>query len=352
MIIELLDWYLKSDIMIMHNDILNYKSIVRKLIPIDVRHFARAQYHIRDNKEIAMIAVKKDGLVLKSVSMRLKADKELVLEAVKNNPESIKFARYALRCDSEVVLVAVQLNGLTLRHACGDSKNNREIVIAAVHQNCKSLQYANDAFKNDKNIVLKAVSKDAMVLEYASINLKNDKYIVMIAVKKNGMALQFASVELKLDTDVVIEAINNNSHALQFAHPKVKEDYGIAFKAFNNLYSIGREFDTYADMINFVISQDGTALKFAPEEMKSDKKLVLSTIHNNPDALLYSDFCDDKDVVMEAVKRRGSTIKYASKKLQLDYDVAVEAVLNDVSVIGLLHKSFRYHPDFVDMIKH
>ena len=56
-----------------------------------------ADIHLLDDKEIALAAVKNNGLALRYISMRLKHDKEIVSEAIKQNKHAITFVPKSLQ---------------------------------------------------------------------------------------------------------------------------------------------------------------------------------------------------------------------------------------------------------------
>jgi len=57
-----------------------------------------------------------------------------------------------LKNDREIVLTAVQRNGNALRHASDELKKDREIVLAAVQENGSALCYASDELKKDQKL--------------------------------------------------------------------------------------------------------------------------------------------------------------------------------------------------------
>ena len=60
-----------------------------------------ASERLKDDKEIVLEAVSKDGWGLKYVSDRLKDDKEVVLEAIKNNGLALAYA--SNRVQAEII---------------------------------------------------------------------------------------------------------------------------------------------------------------------------------------------------------------------------------------------------------
>ncbi|MGL6120633.1 MAG: DUF4116 domain-containing protein, partial [Fusobacteriaceae bacterium] len=245
-------------------------TIIEKIRRIDIDR--------RNNKDIVLTAVKKNGLDLQDASKELQNDKEIVLAAVTNSGDALQYASKELQNDKEIVLAAVTNYGW-------------------------GLHYASEEFKNDKDIVLAAVTKNGYALQDASEKLKNDKEFVLAAVTKNGYALQYASNEFRKDKDIVLAAVTNYGDALHYASEEFKNDKDIVLAAVTN----------YGDALRL----------FASEELQNDKEFVLTAVTKNGEALHHAsyEFKNDKDIVLAAVTNDGNALQYASKKLQNDKDI-------------------------------
>ena len=171
---------------------------------------------LSDNREVMMAVVQVSGHLLEDANERLKADKEVVMAAVQNWGEALEEASDELKGDKEVVLVAVQQNGSALRYANNVLKGDKEVVLAAVQQTGYVLWLADDALKDDKEVVLTAVQQYGGALMYASDALKGDKEVVLAAVQQDGEALKYASDALKGDKEIVTAAVQQNRAAFQF----------------------------------------------------------------------------------------------------------------------------------------
>jgi uncharacterized protein YoaH (UPF0181 family) len=64
--------------------------------------------------------------------------------------------------------------------------------------------------------------------------------------------------------------------------------------------------------------QNGEALKYASDELRADKKVVLAAVMQNGEALKYAsdELRADKKVVLAAVMQNGEALKYASVDLR------------------------------------
>ena len=93
----------------------------------------------QNDKKVMLKVVKKNGLMLKYASPKLKYNKEIVEEAIKNNPFALEFT-YLSDIDKEIVIDAVKRNGLSYRYVSGDLEFDEEIIFyALINENPCSL---------------------------------------------------------------------------------------------------------------------------------------------------------------------------------------------------------------------
>lgn len=124
-------------------------------------------------------------------------DKELLINIFRADKNRIlEFASDELRDDKEVVLEAVEKDGCSLRLASERLKDDKEFLMSLVKKNGFSLYYASDRLKDDKEVVLEAI-KSGFSLYYASDRMKDDEEVVIEAVKKDCHSLRYASERLQ-----------------------------------------------------------------------------------------------------------------------------------------------------------
>ena len=85
---------------------------------------------------------------------------------------ALKYALSALRNDREVVLTAVKKDGGALEWASGRLRNDREVVLTAVAKNGCALRDASKALCNDREVVLTAVANDRDALKLVAKPLR------------------------------------------------------------------------------------------------------------------------------------------------------------------------------------
>ena len=80
--------------------------------------------------------------------------------------------------------------------------------------------------------------------------------------------------------------------------------------------------DSREYVLNAVTNQ-GSLLDYASDELKNDKQIVLAAINNNPEALEFASdkLKEDKEVVYNSVSKVGWTYCYAKDNLLKDKDL-------------------------------
>ena len=88
-------------------------------------------------------------------------------------------------------------------------------------------------------------------------------------------------------------------------------------------------------------------MEYASEELRNDKEVVLEAVKKYGDALQFAseELRNDKEVVLEAVKENGNAIKYASPELQEDEDVKKTKALSVVCDWGDFEVDYHFLGD-------
>ncbi|UWV82657.1 DUF4116 domain-containing protein [Mycoplasmopsis cynos] len=211
-----------------------------------------------------------------------------------------------------------------------------------------ALQYASKELWSDKDVVLEAVKRDYRVLQYASKELWSDKDVVLEVMKQYGdiflnLFTLFISDEMKKEfgknRDIMLEAVKRNGYALQFASEELKKDKDVVLEAVNqvgdiflNLFTLfisdemKKEFGKNRDIMLEAVKRNGYALQFASEELKKDKDVVLEAVNQVGDIFLNEftsdelkkEFGKNRDIMLEVVKWNGYALEDASDELKKD----------------------------------
>lgn len=110
----------------------DYKEIVAN----NGNAFGKLPLNLRENYQLALMAVEMDGMNLQYVG-KLNDDKKIVLTAIKNNPKALEYASSKLQDNIDVVRVAVELDGRALKYASKRLKENKELQALASKNNYK-----------------------------------------------------------------------------------------------------------------------------------------------------------------------------------------------------------------------
>ena len=218
----------------------------------------------------------------------------------------------------------------------------------------------------DRGELLKAVQSDGLALRRASDELKADPEMVLAALGQNGTALQYAAQGLKGDGWFMLAALEQVKPRLPGSC-----DYTRCFDPL--LQHVGGGLVANPEFMHAVVAKDGHALRFASEELLSDRHLVQAAVRQSSGALehasdalkadgefmldvlktvqptsfgvgvqVYEDGCfddllkhaadallGDPEFMRKFVQRDGKTLKWASPELRSDRDLVEMAVAND-----------------------
>lgn len=192
----------------------------------------------------------------------------------------------------------------------------------------------------DRDVLLARLELDDFETMYAnklypvSPKFRDDKDVMMAVCSKNCLALSLASKTLSNDPDVVLAAIRQtNSLApmtIQYASHKLRGDKKVVRVALNHEFGI-------------------RCVKYIAPRLQQDKRLILTSIRRSsaecsleyehlrelPEALRR-----DGSIVMAALKKRGSNLRYVvAPELLDDLDMALAACKQDVKAFNFVPKS-------------
>ena len=143
------------------------------------------------------------------------------------------------------------------------------------------------AARDDRRVVLVAVALDPDCLQDASEALRNDREIVLLAVRHRtgdrSAVLKWASSSLRNDREVVLAALANDGAC-------------------------------------------NTCLEYVSQELRMDKELVLVAMRQGGRLEFVPSFQNDKEVVLESVRRCGVSLQFASEACQNDKEIVLAAM--------------------------
>jgi len=240
-----------------------------------------------------------------AVPQELWADRDFVLEAVRIDGKLIRFAPTFL-ADEDVALAAIECTGVPGVHGAA------------------AFFYLADQLRDSKHVVLAAVRRDSPqlrhspVLEAASERLRRDQAVVLAAVSARPKSLEYADPELQDDKNVVLEAAKGDVYSFEFASWRLRDDETIVRSATEN----AKHLEAYV------------VLKFATDRLRDNGDLVLWVLERylgtmwlsrRLSSLASKRLWDQKDFVLQVVKRLPRGLEFASPRLRADQDVVLAA---------------------------
>jgi len=212
------------------------------------RSLLRLPKEARQDRELALLAVRRSGTALSFLEPSLTADTEIVFAAVLQCASALRFADTKLRADAgfisklvhrcpealqhaapccaddrNVVLEAVVRGGKALRHASARLRADPDVAMAAIDRNCKALLWVHESLLISRGFVSTVVARHPKALRFAAA-WRDDKHLVLLAVQSNGCALAHASDSLRANKALVLTAIQQQQRALRYADLKLVAD--------------------------------------------------------------------------------------------------------------------------------
>jgi hypothetical protein len=197
------------------------------LICPHIMHLVDVQ--LRDNKELALLALSYKGHAYIDLSDRLKNDEDIVQAFLKVTP---KF-QYELFMNS--------------------LRDIKVLALKVLEQSEKNIKMLSNNLKNDEDIIKKCVERDGLLLYQASGRLKNNKSVVKVAITNNSSAYHYISSELKKDKELAIFTLKDNPYLLAYVDESLKSD---------------------KDVVMFAISIEEECIFFADKELQNDKEIL------------------------------------------------------------------------------
>ena len=289
----------------------NRKHFLLEAIKKDADVFQHLPLHHRADENIALVAI--NNLPINLGFSELSSDKEVVLLAVSKDGHAVQFASDDLKSDRDVAIAAVSKDGHAIRYLSNNMKSDREIAMAAVTSRGYALQDVSDCMKSDRRVVTTAVANHGFALQHASDSMKSDRQVVMTAVANDGRALQHAPDSMKADRDVVTAAVKHTGVALQFASEEMKANRNVVLAAIAR--DSARPYHSWND--------DGRALSFAAEILRSDPDIVYAAVTANGRALPYAsnDLRDNERIVIGAISSFPDALQHASETQRRNMNV-------------------------------
>ena len=147
--------------------------------------------------------------------------------------------------------------------------------------------------------------------------------------------------------------VEQDGNSLRYASDELQSDREVVMKAIkqngNALQYASRELQNNRQIAIEAVKQDGTALTHASMALRHDRVVVTEAVKQNGIVLHQAslELQRDREVVKEAVKQHGYSLRWLPGDLQRDREIAMEAVKQDWEVVGHLSAELRGDWEFM-----
>ncbi len=124
----------------------------------DIAPIECASESLRGDKEFMLEILKLNPVeTLRHATKELLADKEFALAAIAGSSDVLGYFSEALRDDEEIVLPVIEKNGIALEHASKRLQSNKGMATTAVTADFKALKFVDKSLLEDRDILLAAI---------------------------------------------------------------------------------------------------------------------------------------------------------------------------------------------------
>lgn len=345
----------------------------------NLNRFSGFPDEIKDNEEIAKLAIKHNTYNIRDVSPRLRKDpkfnlfllKEIKKDAAeKSNPDKwdmldydeailrledihkpllenrnfallvvkkfspvFKYISEKLRGDKEIARLALE-NAGNFKHLPDELKNDPELLKEATYKNEWLYRHLPPELRDDEKLAEFVFRKSALNYKYFSERLKNNKEYAKKAVMQLSLLARSLPDNLKADRDFIMDLLNEKPALFGYLGPEFKDDYEIAFFMMiedgNNIRQLSPRLRDLDDLAEMAIDTNLKNYQYLSPRLRSNEKLARKAIEKNPGlfSFLPENLRDNEDIVLPALKTRPNNIQHASDRFKDDVNLA-EKILED-----------------------
>ena len=144
--------------------------------------------------------------------------------------------------------------------------------------------YAN---KQTGELVRMVVTNKPAFFQMFLERFRNSEDIAIAAVSRQGIQLQSVSNRLRRNVHVVLAAVSQNGYALKWASIKTVQIVTIAVNNNPDALEFAGGFQDNDDVVMSAIKKRGTLLKYASERLKNNIQIIMSALRQNKSAIVY-----------------------------------------------------------------
>lgn len=194
----------------------------------------------------------------------------------------------------------------------------------------------------------------------------NEDYIKLIC---NNIVLNTKNI-FNVDDDFNLDNITDNVQVIKCykkyvycqeeinkfkVNDKYDDEYSILLKNLirikNYNYIIN---NSYYNIVLNSVKKDGTTLKYTSEDIKNNYDIVLAAVKQNGRALQYAskDMKNNYDIILNAVKQNGYALQYAEENMKNNFNIVLNAVNTHGCALQYASDNMRNNYDIVlDAVK-
>ena len=333
-------------------------------------------------KEEALKAVKQCGLDLEFVNAKdfsLEDYKEIVFAAMENDLESICYASENLKKDKIFMLELAGKLYIDTTYFEEDEVlkkwlDDEDFILTGIKNENLSFNCVSDRLYHDKKFILKLLANDCNMEYYANLfpkeiwkdftfayiwAKKTDEYDALydICLDNNFNPINYFGVKYIYDINILRKLCVFLRKIYGDPEFVIEEELLLTSK-FNALQLVKEK----ADNIGFfdlklqkdyvivmeALKRDGRALKFASEELRDNYGIVMEAVKQNGFALNFASEELQKDslIVLEAVKN-GFPFEKVPEELRNNYEIVMEAVKKHCLALAYASEELRNNYEIV-----
>ncbi len=276
-----------------------------------------------------------------------------------------------LKDDYDIIFFAVNKDGLSLKSASLRLQQDTVIVRAAIRQNAAAFQYTTISMRDNEGLCLLAISGDWTMAQYFSLRLKGDTAFARLVFKVRPRCFQYFSSNVQDIKEFALLALADSVN-IAYVSQKLRKDRDVVLLAFTIRCDA-------IDNIDAALLNDSSfaraALKICPgyysyysSAIRDIKDIALGVVGYSSAAYYFvsSRLAADRDVALLAVKQDCDMINHVASKLLNDtlfarsvlpvcpqvfhyfsltirgiYDLALQAAMNDSGAVKYISDGLK-----------
>lgn len=270
-------------------DLFKDREFLKLLVEKCANSFGEFPEWVRDDEEMARLALANNRSAFEVLSTRLKNDLGLLKLAISADCQN--FGRMPEKWRDNKELITTLLAGRLVGNLCFDClppeyRDDREIALKALSDDASCFQHLSERLRDDRELATMAIGDRGYTLQHTSERLRDDKDVVLLARNDAGMAWEFVSERLKQDPVVVAAYVSENAHIMQKLSPEMRANpqvieaclqscNGTAYGYFSEGIRGNR------DIALKMSAWSGFSLEDAPGKFREDKEIVANAVKSS-----------------------------------------------------------------------